>query len=151
MILRLLHILLRRPRLVSLGPLSLGCQLLVGCATRNVPEYPWHEASFSASARGTCSPLAGCVAKCDAGQAEICETLGYLYETGEGVPQSYTRAGELYAQACRSGRGESCTRLAVMYDIGLSVAEDTSRAVELYRQACQLGEDWSCKRASELR
>jgi TPR repeat protein len=130
---------------------SFGLLMAPACAAPSRPNYPWHEASFASQAVSACAAIEQCVTQCEAGQPEICESLGYLYETGERVPQSYAKAADLYARACTGGRGESCTRLAVMYDIGLSVAEDSPRAIALYGQACQLGEIWSCNRADELR
>lgn len=73
-----------------------------------------------------------------------------MYETGDGAPQDYDKAAELYDRACSGGRDEACAHLAMMYDIGLAVEEDPNRATELYQKACASGNRWACKRGEQL-
>lgn len=124
--------------------------LLASCASPPNPDYPWHEAPFASNARNRCKVHAECVDACNQGDFESCEYLGYLYETGTGLEQSYPRAVTHYQQACDGGRGESCTRLGVMYDIGLSVRESPRHAAQLYERACSLGHAWACRRVKEI-
>lgn len=73
-----------------------------------------------------------------------------MHETGEGVPQDYDRAAQLYERACNGGRSDACAHLAMMYDIGLAVDENPRRAAELYQRACQSGNRWACHRREQL-
>lgn len=77
--------------------------------------------------------------------------LGRMHETGEGVPQDYEKAAELYDRACEGGRSDACAQLAMMYDIGLAVGENPRRAAELYQRACESGNRWACHRLDQLR
>lgn len=99
---------------------------------------------------GPCSGTTECSNRCDAGDAASCEWLGRMYETGDGAPQDYDKAAELYDRACSGGRDEACAHLAMMYDIGLAVEEDPNRATELYQKACASGNRWACKRGEQL-
>ncbi len=99
---------------------------------------------------GVCSALEECDTMCSDGNAEACEWLGRMYETGEGAPQDYEKAAKAYDAACSGGSDESCAHLAMMYDIGLAVEEDPNRAAELYRKACASGNRWACNRGEQL-
>ena len=48
---------------------------------------------------------------CDAGVADACGTLGYLYSQGVGVPRDQAKANALWTRACNKGNKASCDRL----------------------------------------
>ncbi len=115
------------------------------------PESPDGAAGDGAEAKGVCADFSTCSQMCDnEGNAEACEWLGRMYETGEGAPQDYEKAAKAYDAACSKGLEDSCAHLAMMYDIGLAVEEDPNRAAELYRKACASGNRWACNRGEQL-
>ncbi len=65
--------------------------------------------------------------------------LGILSRRGEGVPQSYERAAELYRQAAAQGHAEAQYNLGYLYYNGLGVPEDVVRGVALWKQAAAGG------------
>lgn len=97
-----------------------------------------------------CGESSACMQLCEQQDAGACEWLGRMHETGEGAPQDYQRAADMYDRACNLGRADSCAHLAMMYDIGLAVEENENRAEQLYHQACEGGNRWACRRAEQL-
>jgi hypothetical protein len=83
---------------------------------------------------------------CDGGDLEDCIHLATMYEYGQGVPQDYRRAFELYLQACDGGEMMGCYELGDMYKWGLGVPQNDTRAAELYQQACDGGYEEACNR-----
>jgi TPR repeat protein len=75
----------------------------------------------------------------DEGSAEAQANLGSLYARGEGVPQDYKRAVELYQKAADKGYAPAQTALAILYTHGRGVAQDYKKAVELYQNAVAQG------------
>jgi TPR repeat protein len=49
-----------------------------------------------------------------AGDADACNTLGAMYESGQGAEQNYERAAALYKAACLAGGYRGCNNLGVM-------------------------------------
>lgn len=66
--------------------------------------------------------------------------LGWFYDTGRHVPQSYQRAAELYRRVSRDNPSVQW-RLGVMYDLGQGVREDPEEAVRLFRAAAGAAND----------
>ena len=62
-------------------------------------------------------------------------SLGYLYETGEGVNQSWEEAVKLYRQAADQGSAQAQFNLAQCYENGTGVRKNPEKAAELYRLA----------------
>jgi len=61
---------------------------------------------------------------CDLGKADGCSNLGYMYEYGKGVKQSYYKALEQYKKACNMesiGNAFGCYNLGYMYNYGKGV------------------------------
>src|SRR5262245_23137872 len=74
--------------------------------------------------RASCpaNDLAGCTARCDAGDAASCATLGAMYrQGGAGVRRNDRRAVQLFRQACDGGSAQGCTSLRAMYSQGRGV------------------------------
>lgn len=62
------------------------------------------------------------------------ERVGYLYETGSGVPQSYPAAAHLYQQAVSGPHPDTAAtmRLAFLYAHGFGVPRSRQRAIEMF-------------------
>jgi len=81
---------------------------------------------------------------CDAGNAEACNDLGEIYDTGYGVVQDHTRAAALFLKACNAGNVNSCLSLGVCYGNGNGVEQDYSRAREFFSLSCDKGNSLGC-------
>jgi TPR repeat protein len=57
--------------------------------------------------------------------------LGYMYSTGQGVPQDYAKAVKWYRLAAEQGIAKAQTNLGVMYDKGQGVPQDYAEAMTL--------------------
>jgi hypothetical protein len=69
------------------------------------------------------------------GEAEALCQLGACYYQGDGVPQSYERAAELFEQAAAQGDTKAQTNLGYLYYYGRGVPKDVARGVALLKQA----------------
>jgi len=99
--------------------------------------------------RASCpaNDLGGCTARCDAGDATSCASLGAMYEQGgAGVRRNDRRAVELFRKACDGGNAQGCTSLRSMYSQGRGVGRqyDTQDA-QHYRQQCDSGRTAACE------
>jgi TPR repeat protein len=74
--------------------------------------------------------------KCDAGDASACTSLGFAYDTANGVALDPTRAAGLYQRGCDGGNMRGCYNLAISFARGEGVVQDRARAVTLYQHAC---------------
>ncbi|WP_133365936.1 tetratricopeptide repeat protein [Qipengyuania sediminis] len=77
---------------------------------------------------------ASIAADADAGDPEATATLGWMYETGEGVVRDPTRAAELYRAAAAKDDAFAQWRMGVMIDEG-KMAGSHEDAVLLFRKA----------------
>ena len=75
----------------------------------------------------------------DQGDRTAACNLGYLYETGKGVAQSWQEAVRWYRQSAGAGYARAQYRLARCLETGHGTAKDADRALELYRQAADQG------------
>ena len=73
------------------------------------------------------------------GDADAQYILGYMYDTGEGVPQNHTEAVRWYRMAAEQGLASAQVNLGVMYDTGEGVPENDTEAVRWYRMAAEQG------------
>lgn len=77
----------------------------------------------------------------DAGDANAQISIGFMYQAGLGVSQSYGRAEEWYREALNNGLAEAHTRLGVMALEGLGKPENPSEAIDHFTVAAQAGHD----------
>jgi len=84
-------------------------------------------------------PASQCVAGAARSEAEALYQLGCCYYHGDGVPQSYERAAELWKQAAAQGRADAQSSLGYLYHDGRGVPQSYERAVELWKQAAAQG------------
>lgn len=73
------------------------------------------------------------------GDARAMNNLGYLYERGLGVPQSYSEAFALYSRATAAGLPEAQYNLATLYHYGKGVSMSPEKAQPLYAFAAAAG------------
>lgn len=62
------------------------------------------------------------------GNAAAQSYLGFLFETGRGVPQSYTEAAMWYRRAAEQGDSRAQYSLGLLYDRGFGVPQDIVEA-----------------------
>lgn len=77
-------------------------------------------------------------------------TLGVLYENGNGVEVDLDIARSMYEDAIEAGSVFSMTNLGDMYRDGVSVEVDGYHALRLYRMAADLGHSTGARRAAWL-
>ncbi len=59
---------------------------------------------------------------------------------GQGVPQDYVKARDLFRKVCDGGEPVGCSGLALLYWEGHGVEQSDAKAAELYSLACNAGE-----------
>jgi len=83
---------------------------------------------------------------CDGGDANACNNLGVMYDSGkEGVAQDYSQAAALFSRACDSGSAAGCADLGDSFRFGKGVEKDTEKARQLLKKGCDMGHlgcDW---------
>ncbi|MDR2789930.1 MAG: sel1 repeat family protein [Campylobacteraceae bacterium] len=88
---------------------------------------------------------------CDAGVAESCYNLGYMYNNGEGVKYDHFKAVELYKKGCDGGSALGCISLGVSYEFGEGAREDIDKALEYYGKACNMKSLFGCENYARLK
>ena len=73
----------------------------------------------------------------DAGDAKAKANLGYMYERGFGVPQSYVEAVRWYREAAAGGAPEGMYNMGTLYYYGYGVERNLREAARWFRQAAQ--------------
>jgi TPR repeat protein len=73
---------------------------------------------------------------CDVRNPQGCGAIAYMYETGDGFEQNYSKSVPYYEQACGGGLYESCQRLADLYTNGLGVTKNLAQAQILREKSC---------------
>ena len=119
----------RRPLSVALVVLV----LLGGCSPAETPETPEtapdvHDMELE--------PLQQ---RAEQGHADAQSRLGYMYDTGEGVPQDDVEAVKWYRLAADQGHDAAQYLLGVMYNSGRGVPQDYTQAFIWYRLAAAQG------------
>src|SRR6266480_1663893 len=75
----------------------------------------------------------------DQGDARAQNNLGAMYESGRGVPQSYTEAIRWYRLAADQGYANAQNNLGSMYIYGRGVPQNYAEAMKWYRLAADQG------------
>ena len=73
------------------------------------------------------------------GNAGAQYNLGYMYDTGDGVPENDSEAVKWYRKAAEQGLAGPQFNLGIMYANGEGVPENESEAVKWYRKAADQG------------
>src|SRR5258708_27877635 len=111
--------------------LLMAAPLAPGCAAAAIPQQ----------GRDRVAQLS---AECEKAKYASCNSLGLMYEEGDGAEKDAKRAEELYRRACDGGHANGCTNLGVLYQNGVGVSKDTRRAAKLYQGACDRGSFTAC-------
>ena len=88
--------------------------------------------------------------KANQGDAESQFMLGYLYDTGDGVKQDYTKARQWYEKAAAQEYVNAQGMLGVMYELGVGVERNITTAKEWFKRACDNGDQRGCDAYSRL-
>ena len=75
----------------------------------------------------------------DKGLAKAQLQIGYQYEVGEGVHQSFEDAVRWYRKAAEQGHAAAQSNVGMMYEEGRGVKENWSEALQWYRKSAQQG------------
>ena len=78
----------------------------------------------------------------DQGHADAQHNLGWMYASGEGVPEDDAEAVRWYRLAADQGHAGAQHNLGLMYDNGEGVPEDDAEAVRWYRLAADQAVRW---------
>ena len=78
-------------------------------------------------------------ADAEQGDAAAQSLLGYIYDTGEGVPENDTEAVRWFRMAAEQGLVDAQLNLGHMYDFGEGIPENDAEAVRWYRMAAEQG------------
>src|SRR5258708_22989870 len=89
-------------------------------------------------------------AECEKAKYASCNSLGLMYEEGNGAEKDAKRAEELYRRACDGGHANGCTNLGVLYQNGVGVAKDTRRTSMLYKEARARGNLTPCSHPAAI-
>nr|HPR90113.1 tetratricopeptide repeat protein [Synergistaceae bacterium] len=73
------------------------------------------------------------------GDIEAQNELGWMYDTGEGMPENVEEAVKWYRKAAEQGNSVAQANLAWMYEKGRGVPLDLQLAVEWYSKAAEQG------------
>lgn len=65
--------------------------------------------------------------------------LAFMYDSGEGVEQIYTKAMDLYKKAIDLGNEYAMCNLAAMYEYGKGVEVNIDYAIKYYKEAANMG------------
>lgn len=87
---------------------------------------------------------------CKNGNVVACNNLGYLYDHGYGIRQSYQKALDIYMKLCDQNFAVGCFNVGAMYVDGSGVKADRKKALNFIGKACDLRDAFSCKQYSVL-
>ena len=87
---------------------------------------------------------------CNAGSANGCASLGYMYDAPQGVAQDYQKASVFYGKACALNVAASCTSLGILYEYGHGVTKDYVQARANYQKGCDGGYPSGCSYLGDL-
>jgi TPR repeat protein len=89
--------------------------------------------------------------RCYKGSMSDCYDLALMYESGEGVRQSFYSAARLFRMVCNAEKPkelylQACYNLGFIYFLGneAGIRQDYRQAINLFSKACDHGEQKSC-------
>ena len=106
--------------------------LLVGLYVLSLPEIP-------ETATTVDMELESLRQRAEQGDADAQYNLGFVYDTGLGVPQDYTEAAAWYRLAADQGHTDAQHNLGIKYHNGEGVPQDDVEAAKWYRLAADQG------------
>ncbi|XKM12484.1 tetratricopeptide repeat protein [Orbaceae bacterium ac157xtp] len=84
--------------------------------------------------------LEQCKSLADSGDPKAMFYMGYLYDEGEDVKQSFGLAAYWYENAARKGYSQAQLNLGFLYSVGDGVEQSDEKAFEWYLKAAEQGE-----------
>ena len=122
--------------------LELGIPLLIGICIFIVPHsflrFLWFGQEEAARRENT-STFESSKAAAEKGDAWAQNNLGWIYEHGQGVPQSYEDAFKWFSKAAEQGDAAAQNNLGVMYQNGQAIQKDSVEAYKWYCLAAAQG------------
>ena len=79
-------------------------------------------------------------ANAEAGDANMQNSMGFMYSNGRGVPKDYVTAVKWYTKAAEQGNAAAQSNLGYSYANGEGVPEDDATAVKWYTKAAEQGD-----------
>ena len=76
--------------------------------------------------------------------------IGFLYQEGNGVEQSYSKAKEWYEKAAENGSEHAMFGIGFLYEKGNGVEQSYRKAKEWYKKSADLGCDPAIKALRRL-
>jgi TPR repeat protein len=107
-------------------PLLLGGILLL--STANPAAAQSFRQGVAAFDRQSYVPASRVIPLAERGDPAAQSYLGFMFETGRGVPQNYTEAALWYRRAAEQGDGRAQYSLGLLYDRGQGVPRDIVEA-----------------------
>jgi len=108
--------------------------LLVGCASTQKKDF-----DETLTALGVDQQVI--ISMAEAGDHYAQSYLGVMYESGEGVPVSYSKAKKWHKKAAEQGNPQSQLLLAIMYETGKGGPVNLNKAIKWYAKAAEQGLD----------
>lgn len=125
--------------LVASGLLGVGVAAQTLATTPQVQADSPVEIGVAALERGHfATALRAWRAAANAGDAKAKANVGYMYERGFGVPQSYVEALRWYREAAAGGASEGMYNIGTLYFYGYGVERNAREAARWFRQAVKL-------------
>ena len=84
------------------------------------------------------------------GKADAQANIGYMYQTGKGLPQDFTEAFRWYLRAAAQGNALAESHLGYLYGEGHGVARNDTQAALWYRRSAVQGFPYSEARLAEM-
>ena len=85
------------------------------------------------------------VKMCDAGQAQACGVLAWIYENGAGVAKDAAKIADAFRKACAAGDKPACARIAWLEARGEGVPKNEAKAMADLEALCDAGTLEGCK------
>ena len=76
--------------------------------------------------------------------------MGYCYQIGQGIPQSFDLAAYWFEQSAEQGYAKAQCQLAYCYHIGQGVGQNTNKAIEWYKKAASQGDQTALLKLREF-
>lgn len=73
-----------------------------------------------------------------------------MYDCGQGVPQDYVKASELFNRAAEQGNAVAQCNLASMYFHGVGVEQNFEQALTLYAMSAEQGNPVAIAKVNEI-
>jgi TPR repeat protein len=120
------------PRIMSKGIIRIASAGLVGAALSlglavsmgKVPAAQAADLYSHRTAGGGAASVRRTIALAERGNAHAQAMLGFMYQNGQGVPQSYELAVDWYERSAQQGDPNGQYLLGLMYDKGFGVTSD---------------------------